>query len=90
MRNYRPDDPRRPRRGFSRHEIRQRAHQGGPDELVRERQARVRALRLRDLDAAAAKIKLTPAEVAELEAAISRDKIAGARYNATSLKLIDQ
>jgi aryl-alcohol dehydrogenase-like predicted oxidoreductase len=41
-------------------------------------------------NAAAADIRLTPAEVAELEAAIPQDEIAGARYTEASLKTIDK
>jgi aryl-alcohol dehydrogenase-like predicted oxidoreductase len=41
-------------------------------------------------NAAAAEIKLTPAEVAELEAAVPEDEIAGDRYNAGGLKTIDK
>jgi aryl-alcohol dehydrogenase-like predicted oxidoreductase len=41
-------------------------------------------------NAAAAEIKLTPAEVAELEEAIPKDEIAGDRYNAASMKAIDR
>jgi aryl-alcohol dehydrogenase-like predicted oxidoreductase len=41
-------------------------------------------------NAAAADIKLTPAEVAELEAAIPRDEIVGERYAEASAKYIDR
>jgi len=41
-------------------------------------------------NAAAAEIKLTPAEVAELEAAVPESEIAGDRYNAGGLKTIDK
>lgn len=41
-------------------------------------------------NAAAADIRLTPAEVAELEAAVPVDEIAGERYAAATLKNIDQ
>jgi aryl-alcohol dehydrogenase-like predicted oxidoreductase len=41
-------------------------------------------------NAAAADIHLTPAEVAELEAAVPLDQIAGDRYNANALKAIDR
>jgi aryl-alcohol dehydrogenase-like predicted oxidoreductase len=41
-------------------------------------------------NAAAAVIKLTPEEVAELEAAVPQDEIAGDRYAAANLKMIDR
>ncbi|HMG02509.1 MAG TPA: aldo/keto reductase, partial [Edaphobacter sp.] len=41
-------------------------------------------------NAAAADLRLTQAEVAELEAAIPQDEIAGERYAPASLKHIDQ
>jgi aryl-alcohol dehydrogenase-like predicted oxidoreductase len=41
-------------------------------------------------NAAAAEIHLTPGEVAELEAAIPRDEIAGDRYTAASMAAIDR
>ena len=41
-------------------------------------------------NAAAAEIKLTPEEVAELEAAVPEDEIAGDRYTAASMKTIDR
>lgn len=41
-------------------------------------------------NAAAAAIKLTPAEVEELAAAVPQDEIAGDRYGANALKAIDQ
>ena len=41
-------------------------------------------------NAAAADIKLTPAEVAELEAAVPQNEIVGERYTAASLKAIDR
>ena len=41
-------------------------------------------------NAAAASIKLTPEEVAELEAAIPQNEIAGDRYAAANLKMIDR
>ena len=41
-------------------------------------------------NAAAADIKLTPAEVAELEAAVPRDAVAGDRYAAANMKAIDR
>lgn len=41
-------------------------------------------------NAAAAKIRLTPKEAAELEAAVPRDEIAGDRYTAASMKTIDR
>jgi aryl-alcohol dehydrogenase-like predicted oxidoreductase len=41
-------------------------------------------------NAAAAEIKLSTAEVAELEAAVPEDEIAGDRYTAASLKTIDK
>ncbi|MEO6816531.1 MAG: aldo/keto reductase [Edaphobacter sp.] len=41
-------------------------------------------------NAAATEIKLTPAEIAELEAAVPEDEIAGDRYPAASLKMIDR
>jgi aryl-alcohol dehydrogenase-like predicted oxidoreductase len=41
-------------------------------------------------NAAAAAIKLPPAEVAELEAAVPQDEIAGDRYAAANLKMIDR
>ena len=43
-----------------------------------------------DENAAAADIKLTPAEVNELEAAVPQDEIAGDRYAAANLKAIDR
>jgi aryl-alcohol dehydrogenase-like predicted oxidoreductase len=41
-------------------------------------------------NAAAAEIKLTPAEVAELEAAVPQNEIAGDRYAAPAMKAIDR
>ncbi len=41
-------------------------------------------------NAVAAEIKLTPAEIAELEVAVPEDEIAGDRYPAASLKMIDR
>jgi aryl-alcohol dehydrogenase-like predicted oxidoreductase len=41
-------------------------------------------------NAAAAAIKLTPADVAELEAAIPQDEIAGERYAPANMKVIDR
>jgi aryl-alcohol dehydrogenase-like predicted oxidoreductase len=41
-------------------------------------------------NAAAADIKLTPAEVAELEAAVPQDQVAGDRYAAENMKNIDR
>ena len=41
-------------------------------------------------NAAAAEIRLTPAEVAELEAAIPESEIAGARYPEQAMKAIDR
>lgn len=41
-------------------------------------------------NAAAAEIKLTPAEIAELEAAVPQEEIAGDRYAAANLKAIDR
>jgi aryl-alcohol dehydrogenase-like predicted oxidoreductase len=41
-------------------------------------------------NAAAAEIRLTPAEVAELEAAIPMDEVAGDRYAAASMRAIDR
>ena len=41
-------------------------------------------------NAAAAEIELTPAEIAELEAAFPQEEIAGARYAAANLKAIDR
>jgi aryl-alcohol dehydrogenase-like predicted oxidoreductase len=41
-------------------------------------------------NSAAADIKLTPAEVAELEAAVPQNEIVGERYTAASLKAIDR
>ena len=41
-------------------------------------------------NAAAAEIELTPEEVAELEAAVPRDEIAGDRYAAANMKAIDR
>ena len=38
----------------------------------------------------AAKIRLTPAEIAELEIAAPADEIAGDRYAAANMKAIDQ
>ena len=43
-----------------------------------------------DENAAAVNINLTPAEIAELEAAIPQNQIAGDRYNAGGLKTIDR
>ena len=43
-----------------------------------------------DENAAAADIRLTPAEVTELEAAVPQDEIAGDRYAAANLKAIDR
>ncbi len=39
---------------------------------------------------AAADIKLTPAEVAEIEAAVPQDEVAGDRYAAENMKNIDR
>jgi aryl-alcohol dehydrogenase-like predicted oxidoreductase len=41
-------------------------------------------------NAGAAKIRLTPAEIAELEMAAPADGIAGDRYAAANMKAIDQ
>jgi aryl-alcohol dehydrogenase-like predicted oxidoreductase len=41
-------------------------------------------------NAAAAEIKLTPAEVAEIEAAVPESEIAGSRYNEGGMKTIDK
>ena len=41
-------------------------------------------------NAAAAAIQLTPAEVAELEAAVPENEIVGERYAAANLKAIDR
>ncbi len=41
-------------------------------------------------NAAAAEVKLTPAEVAELEAAVPQNEVAGDRYAAANLKAIDR
>jgi aryl-alcohol dehydrogenase-like predicted oxidoreductase len=41
-------------------------------------------------NAAAADIKLTPAEVAEIEAAVPQDEVAGDRYAAENMKNIDR
>jgi aryl-alcohol dehydrogenase-like predicted oxidoreductase len=41
-------------------------------------------------NAAAADIRLSPQEVAELEAAIPREEIAGERYSAANMKIIDR
>ncbi len=43
-----------------------------------------------DENAAAANIKLTPADIAELESAIPQNQIAGDRYNAGGLQTIDR
>jgi aryl-alcohol dehydrogenase-like predicted oxidoreductase len=43
-----------------------------------------------DENAAAVNIKLTAADVQELEAAIPESEIAGDRYNASALKAIDR
>jgi len=41
-------------------------------------------------NAAAATVKLSPAEVAELEAAVPPDAVAGGRYSDASMKTIDR
>ena len=43
-----------------------------------------------DENAAAVNIKLTPADIQELEAAIPQNQIAGDRYNAGGLNTIDR
>ena len=41
-------------------------------------------------NAAAADIKLTPAEISEIEAAVPQEEIVGDRYSAVPLKMIDR
>ena len=41
-------------------------------------------------NAAAAEIKLTPAEILELESVVPQDAVAGDRYNANAMKMVDR